>query len=258
MLALDEEGKRLWEHSAVLCQGERVQAACISGLESAYYVLQEYDFTDTARIVMVDRQHGQAQEATHLKDLKAPGDNMSLTVRNISCQGTGIYVSAYACPVPGKRNQWFSNRDEVEDVLDMAHTMNLWEGSDTSIVSSEQLTLPMREKYTALLYFYEMPVRSSARFPFEAKLIRSYPGGQGGRIFKDGLLDSSGYGQEIAWEIEEIKEVLYSMATSAFSLICRCQVIRYSYSPDMEEGAALFGDAPGSFQLTEKRTAFYR
>jgi len=254
ILALDGQGKLLWRHTADLPEG-CIRAACAWG-NIAYYVVQDSYLCDTAVIYQVDQQHSSAWQAPHLAELKAP-EGQILVVKDIMHQMVGnvyYYVSAYFCPMPEEAGYPAGQHSEVQDVLEKV--FEYAQTHESMDVPTELLTEGVQEKYTAVLYQYKVPLTSSAVYSFPAKILQKYDGAVGGRLFIDS--QNQLYEGAISWEIEEIGEVKYSPATSAFSLYAPCRVIRYTYSPDEEEGAACFGEAPGSFILTDKLADFRR
>ncbi|MBP3729569.1 MAG: hypothetical protein J6H18_04830 [Lachnospiraceae bacterium] len=245
---LDSEGKILKIHEAELGKGI-VRAACVVE-GGAYYVLQDGHASATARIVRVDEAHGEAQPAS-LQMPEAP-EGQILVVRDLyqSPEDPGhIYLSAYFCDTPAKAGL-YSNREEVQDAVEYGfHHLDFQE---SGFASSPELTQMVQERYTAALYVYELPIPDSSPSPFvQGRLLRSWPGALGGFLYTN----QEG---EIAWEIEEIGEVTYSIATSSFTLMAPCRVIQYFYHPGAEEGAALLGFEPGGYRLTEKIVYFRR
>ena len=123
---------------------------------------------------------------------------------------------------------------------------------DGAFASSPEFTQMVQAHYTAELYVYEIPDRSSDTHPFaKGRVLKTWPGALGGLLYTNQEGD-------IAWEIEEIGEAIYSGATSSFNLMAPCRVIQFFYNPSMEEGADLLGFKPGGFRLTEKTVYFRR
>ena len=247
---LDSEGKILNIHKAELGKGI-VRAACVVD-GGASYVLQDGHYSGTARMVRVDQANSEAQPVP-LNPLKLPEapEGQILVVRDLyqPPEDFGhIYLSAYFCETEAQEG--FSNREEVQDAVE--YGFQHLDFQDNGVASSPELTQMVRERYTAALYVYEMPILNSSPSPLvQGRLLRTWSGALGGLLYTN----QEG---EIAWEIEEIGEVGYYLAISAFTLQAPCRVIQYFYHPGEEEGAALLGFEPGGYRLTEKRVYFRR
>ena len=237
LLTFDENGQLLRRSELAVSD----TPVCLSE-EGALYAVQEKNhrsYKADIYSVSEDRPDQQALALT----LEAP-EGQTLTVCDLFENEGFLYVSAYLCTDHEVVNR--SARDEVQDVIEECFEM-LKETQDFTALTPE-LTALVKDRYTAVLYI--VPIGNGVCDAEALRILKKWPGSLGGCLY----INENG---EVAWEMQEIGEIHFSPATSAYTLSAPCRVIQFFYHPSEEEGAAYFGDKPGGYMVMEK-TEMYR
>lgn len=156
---------------------------------------------DTALLFKLDR------EGNVLDSFTYEGDDCDYHLTDMVEFGGQVYLSAYAVP---KQNDT-RKRYEINDILDYVFSKEN-HGWD---ISSEELTLLVRDVYTAVLLMCD-PAGGTP------KTFYSVQGSLGGRL----SVNDSG---QLEWDVESITSTHYSPATSSFTIGGICKVFRYSF-----------------------------
>ncbi len=135
------------------------------------------------------------------------GDDCDCHLTDMVEFGGQVYLSAYAVP---KQNDT-RKRYEINDILDYVFSKEN-HGWD---ISSEELTLLVRDVYTAVLLMCD-PAGGTP------KTFYSVQGSLGGRL----SVNDAG---QLEWDVESITSTHYSPATSSFTIGGICKVFRYSF-----------------------------
>ena len=160
------------------------------------------------------------------------GEDCSYVINSMVRYGGKIYLSGYSVPIKERDKdqpvQVFE-RGEIQDII------MRFLGSGKFEVSSEELTPLLRENYTAVLLVLSSDFRSVETF-YSVK----------GSLGTDLTLNSAG---ALEWDVESITSSVFSPATNAYSIVCHCNVFRYTFD---EGGTLLRQDDTG------EETSFYR
>lgn len=186
-------------------------------------------------------RHGNTDRASRFLHIHADGtadsgfrllsdDDSEYVVRDMLVYEGELYLSTYAIPPRDTQRapdgEWME--PELEDEL-----RGLFD--DSVVPSEETLTPILRDYYTAVLLTADAETGDVHRF-YE---VRGALGGHLTQGAEDGLV----------WEVEQIEGSSYSFATSAFRVVGKCAVTRYTFDAE----GALRGQ-----EATDRVTTFFR
>ena len=121
-----------------------------------------------------------------------------------------VYISAYAVPEQPRTGPYYSNRQEIQPILDYVF------GQKIGTISNEELTPMVRDLYTAVLLVCD-PAKGGKMETFYT--IR-------GSLGADLFISDDG---RLIWETESITDTFFSIATSAYTIAGNCYVYQYAF-----------------------------